>query len=151
MNFIEHIKISMLESFPTLFEGEITFKEQKACNGVILSMGVAVVVGVTGSKKGRVLVDMEQQTAKKLGEVLAPGLDDEDFPLYAAAELCNIVAGGATTNMNNQNRELGLRLAPPSIFSGIQSKIYSPNLSTQVLSFDTTYGLINLNVGLAGE
>jgi len=151
MNLIEYFKNSMLEAFPILFEEEITFKEQTLGSGVILSMGVAVVVGITGNKKGRVLVDMELQTAERLGKVLAPDLDDEDFPLFAAAELCNIVAGGATTSINNLNRELGLRLAPPSIFSGIQPKIYSPNLQTHVMSFGTSYGMINLYVGLAGE
>src|SRR5665647_124937 len=101
MNLIEYFKNSMLEAFPILFEEEITFKEQTLGSGVILSMGVAVVVGITGNKKGRVLVDMELQTAERLGKVLAPDLDDEDFPLFAAAELCNIVAGGATTSINN--------------------------------------------------
>jgi CheY-specific phosphatase CheX len=151
MNYVEYFKNSMIETFSTFFMEEIAFTDQTSGGGMILSMGVAAVVGITGNRKGRVLVDMEMHTAEKLAKVLALDLEDENIPLFTAAELCNIVAGGATTNMNNMNCELGLRLTPPSIFSGIRPKIYSPNLQTHAMSFSTSYGMIFLNVGMEGE
>jgi len=151
MEYIEFFKQSIKESFEDMFGERIIFKNETKAPGWISSNGAAVVVGISGEKKGRVLIDMCLDTALKLSKILIPEMDDEDFALFTIAEFCNIVSGGATTLINDKLRRRALRLAPPSIFAGSNFKLFSPKLDSVLLNFDTRFGEIDFHIGFEGE
>ncbi|HHW00987.1 MAG TPA: hypothetical protein GXX36_15745 [Clostridiaceae bacterium] len=151
MNYIEFFKYSVKESFENMFGEKIILRNETKAPGWITSKGAAVVVGISGEKKGRLLIDMCLDTALELSKILIPEMEDEDFALFTIAELCNIVSGGATTLINDTLRRRALRLAPPSIFAGSNFKLFSPKLNSVLLSYDTRFGEIDFHIGFEGE
>jgi len=151
MDYIEFFKRSIKESFEDMFGERIILENETCAPGWISSKGAAVVVGISGEKKGRVLIDMCLDTALDLAKKLISDLNDEDFALFTIAEFCNIVSGGAATLINDKFRGRGLRLAPPSIFAGTNFKLFSPKLNSVLLSYDTRFGKIDFHIGFEGE
>lgn len=151
MEYIEFFVDSVIESFEKMFEEKIVLEKKLSAPACISSLGAAVVVGITGGKKGRVLLDMGLVTASKLAGKLDEELEDEDLSLFTIAEFCNIAAGGATTMLNNKYKGVGLRLSTPSIFAGSNSNIYSPKLNEVLLDFSTRFGNIRFYIGFEGE
>jgi len=150
MDFSSIFNNSIKEAFEGMFDETITLERETSAPGWISSKGVAVIIGITGEKKGRVLLDMPLDTALKLSARIDPGLNDEDSALFTAAEFCNIAAGGAITEINNKYEKIALRLATPSIFAGTNSKIFSPNLKAVLLSYNTRFGKIDFHIGFEG-
>jgi CheY-specific phosphatase CheX len=150
MDYIIYFKDAILESFESLFEEKISLESQNLAPGWISSRGVAVVIGITGGKKGRVLLDLSRNTALELAQRINTNLNDENLALFTMAEFCNIAAGGAITALNNQYKGTALRVAPPSIFAGTNSKLFSPKLKSVWLSFDTRFGKIDFQIGFEG-
>jgi len=151
MNHIEFFKQSIKKTFEDMFEEKIILRNEDKAPGWISSRGAAVVVGISGEKKGRVMIDMCLNTAFELSKILIPEMDDEDFALFTIAEFCNIASGGATTLINDKLRRRALRLAPPSIFAGSNFKIFSPKLESVLLSYNTRFGEIDFHIGFEGE
>lgn len=150
---MEHINFfdeSIKEAFEGMFDEIVSLESETSAPNWISSKGVAVVIGITGKTKGRVLLDMPLHIAMELAIKLDPDLKDEDFALFTIAELCNIVSGGAITMLNNKYKQLGLRLATPSIFTGIDSKIFSPKLKAVLLSYNSRFGKIDFHIGFEG-
>lgn len=150
MEYINIFNDSIKESFEGMFDEIITLESETSAPGWISSKGVAIVIGITGEKKGRVLLDMPLYTAMELAIRLDPDLNDEDFALFTVAEFCNIASGGAITIINDKSGQVGLRLATPSIFTGTNSKIFSPNLKAVRLSYNTRFGKIDFHIGFEG-
>ncbi|MCR4434450.1 MAG: chemotaxis protein CheX [Clostridiales bacterium] len=150
MEYINIFNNSIREAFQGMFDKTITLESETSAPGWILSKGVAVIIGITGEKKGRVLLDMPFHTAMELAARLDPDLNDEDFALFTAAEFCNVASGGAITAINNKFGGIGLRLATPSIFTGTNSKIFSPNLKAVRMSYNTRFGEIDFHIALEG-
>ena len=118
----------------------------------LASAGVAVVIGVTGSKRGRVILDVGRETAKKLADLVDGETYDinDEFITYTIAELTNIVAGQAITVINNMEKGLSLRLTPPSIFFGDKLFLTSPKVEAKVIIVSTPEGDIGFSVGFEG-
>ncbi|WHH61358.1 chemotaxis protein CheX [Petroclostridium sp. X23] len=150
MEYINSFKDSIKEAFGMMFDENITLETESPAPSWISSKGVAVVVGITGEKKGRVLLDMSRFTAMELAMRMDSELNNEDLALFTIAEFCNIASGGAVTTMNNNYKKSGLRLVTPSIFSGTKSKIFSPSLKATMLSYTTRFGKIDFHIGFEG-
>jgi len=151
MDYIEFFKHSIKESFEDMFGERIILENEAQAPGWISSKGVAAIVGISGKKKGRVLIDMCLDTALELAKKLISDWNDEDFALFTIAEFCNIVSGGAITLINDKFRGRRFRLAPPSIFAGTNFKLFSPKLNSVLLSYDTRFGKIDFHIGFEGE
>ena len=150
MEYIKLFNDSIIEAFEGMFEETIILENEAVSPGGISTRGVAVIVGITGGNKGRVLLDMSLDTAMELGKQLDPDFTDKSFALFTVSEFCNIASGGGITMMNNNSKGLGLRLAPPSIFTGVNSRIFSPNLKAVWLSYNTRFGKIDFHIGIEG-
>ena len=150
MDYIGFFKDSIEESFESMFEEKLTLESEIPAPGCVSSKGVAIVVGITGKIKGRFLLDMCLDTAVELAKIFDPHSNDEDFALFSIAEFGNILSGGAITMINDKFKGTGLRLAPPSIFTGTNSKIFSPNLKAVLLSYTTRFGKIDFHIGFEG-
>jgi chemotaxis protein CheX len=102
---------------------------------------------------GRVILDTSREVACKLCGMMNGeeyGLED-DFVLFSMAEFLNILSGNATTNINNKQRGLNLRLAPPSVFVGKRLNINSPKVKADIIRMETAAGDIRLSVGFEGS
>ncbi len=151
MEYITFFKESIKEAFEMMFDESITLETENPAPSWISSKGVAVIVGVTGAKKGRVLVDMPRSTAMELAMRMDSELNNEDLALFTIAEFCNIASGGTVTAINNNYRQAGLRLVTPSFFSGTNAKIFSPGLKSTMLSYTTRFGKIDFHIGFEGS
>jgi DNA-binding NarL/FixJ family response regulator len=112
------------------------------------SKGMSVIVGIIGEFSGRMLLDLANDTASALTAAMfkkAP--DNNDQTVAALSEFANIIAGNACSVLNNLNKALGLRIAPPSVLYGDNIVISAPDFKTDTAIADTDYGEIMLNIG----
>ena len=90
--------------------------EPEVQEGILASKGVAVILGVTGKRSGRVILDTSREVACRLSEAMnGEKYEVEDvFNLYSLSEILNILSGKAITLINNMHRDMNLRLALPA-------------------------------------
>jgi len=121
-------------------------------NSDVKSYGLSSIITFAGKIKGRLLIDMEPQVGLKMAaNIYGQDFDDVRDPLVLAAisELNNTVAGDANTLINDK-LALGLRLAPPIVFTGRNVSISIPKISSQSIECISPYGRVKLNVAFEG-
>lgn len=118
----------------------------------IISYGVTSIITFMGKIKGRLLIDMDPELAIQI----AHNINDEDFTdakdfsvLTTISEVNNVIAGKANTNLNN-SFSLGLRLAPPIVFSGKKPIICIPKITSESLDCYTKHGRLRINIAFEG-
>jgi chemotaxis protein CheX len=118
----------------------------------IVSYGVASIITFMGKIKGRLLLDMDPELAIQI----AGNINDEKFTntrefmvLTTISEVNNVIAGKAITSINN-TFSLGLRLAPPIVFTGKKPIICIPKISSESLDCYTKNGRLRINVAFEG-
>jgi two-component system chemotaxis response regulator CheY len=151
-SYISHFRSALENTLRELAGLECSCEAPQVQEGILVSGGVAVILGVTGKKAGRVILDTSREAARGLSEAMnGEKYDLEDsFVLYSLSEVLNILSGKAITAINNRFRELNLRLGPPSIFVGSPLHINSPKIRAEVIRVTTAAGDIYLNVGFEG-
>lgn len=122
-------------------------------NDDIESYGVSSIITFAGKIKGRLLIDMENGLALAIAENLTGTRYDNvrTFMVLASiSEINNIISGDAITVLNNQY-SLGLRLAPPIVFTGKDAMISIPKIPSVSLNCITEFGKLKLNVAFEGR
>ena len=115
---------------------------------VFSSRGSAIIMGITGTKAGRIVIDMDWPTAKALCDAVnGEEILDEEFVQETLAEFTNVVSGHAVSGINNAYPGMRLMLTPPSAFHGDNLSIVSPKLTTEVVGVQTSLGTIFISVG----
>ena len=112
--------------------------------------GVAAVVGLAGQVEGRVILDMDRETALRL----AARMNGEPMPAFTAlaqdtlAELASMMAGRAVTTLHD--RGFRLEPAPPLLMVGDNMIVTSPGpaLEALVIPLDTGLGEVMVNVAV---
>lgn len=120
--------------------------------GEILSMGVSSIITFAGTRKGRLLIDMDQSLALHVANTLLGeeyGHIKNPMVLATVSELNNIISGDAITKLNN-SYSMGLRLAPPIVFTGQDVIISIPKINSLSSWGDTDYGRIRINIAWEG-
>lgn len=114
----------------------------------IVSYGISTIVSCIGKVKGRILLDMDQGLATTVTQNIT-GLfyntAKNNMVLAAVSELNNTIAGDGVTSLNNKY-SLGLRLAPPIVFTGKDTVIALPKLSSVSMDCLTKYGKMKINI-----
>ncbi len=111
-------------------------------------LGVAVLIGLTGSVRGRVLIDMELATAIKIAGIMN-GDELKQFDDLAKAtitELANMIGGRAITELHNEG--FTFEVSPPTIFTGTNMEVSSPNLEAFIVPLVTPFGRLEVNVAV---
>jgi CheY-specific phosphatase CheX len=112
---------------------------------------VAVVVGVTGSKKGRILLKAGFETARRFAEQMNAGEDCTPTDVYLSiAEFANMFSGRALTQVNNASESPALRLTPPALFVGRRLAIITPSVRSFQLYQVCECGGLTVEVGFEG-
>jgi chemotaxis protein CheX len=120
--------------------------------GEIHSMGVSSIITFAGTRKGRLLIDMEPGLALYVANTLLGEEYDNiknQMVLSTVSEINNIVSGDAVTQLNN-SYSMRLRLAPPIVFTGQDVIISIPKISSLSSWGDTDYGRIRINIAWEG-
>jgi chemotaxis protein CheX len=109
--------------------------------------GVAILIGVVGNMKGRIIFDMTEETAIKI----ASKLNNEEFKDFNAmaqstiAELANIITGRSVTRLEKE--KMAFNFTPPTIISGSNMNIHEFNeMEALIIPIDTKYGIVEINV-----
>ncbi|OAA90637.1 response regulator [Clostridium ljungdahlii] len=142
-------KESFMDVFNKLMKTVPKFGEESNSDVELVSRGISIVMGIIGKYSGRMLLDMSYDTAEKLSEfALRRKPKDAEEMLNIMGEICNMVAGNASSVLNRKDKLLGLRVAPPSIFYGNSINISKAELDTTTSSVaNTEFGEIYVNVG----
>lgn len=110
-------------------------------------MGLGVFIGINGSLDGKLMIDMEKDTAfalaSKLNEETIDSVDD--IFIATIKEFANMVAGGAINELSTRN--IDLDMTTPTLFMGEHMSIVE-QMSEEILviTYDTDFGCIAMNL-----
>ena len=110
--------------------------------------GTASVVAIHGDIEGRVILDLDPQTAIKVASQLcgAPVEESEDIVRETVNELANMVIGNAVTLLNNEGHHF--KVFPPEAHVEAQGFAGSDDTEALVMCFETPSGDIYLNIAM---
>jgi chemotaxis protein CheX len=111
-------------------------------------MGVAAMVGLAGDVEGRVIFDMNIDTAMKI----ASQMNQEELKLFddlakaTITELANLITAQAVTKLH----DLGFRfdLTPPALFTGENMEISDHEVEALIVPMETSQGRVEVNVAI---
>ena len=110
--------------------------------------GVAALVWVTGDIEGRMVIDLDPDTAVRVARHLAgedlPGSDD--LVKETVCELANQVIGNAVTTLNDQG--FHFRVHPPVMHTSEHGPKCSEDTEALVICFETNSGDVYMNIAL---
>ena len=109
--------------------------------------GVAVVVGVIGNLKGRIVFDLSEETAIKI----ASKLNGEEFKTFdemarsTISEIANMITGRSVTKLEKD--KLNFSFTPPTLITGENLNIYEyADMEAPIIPIDTGLGIIEINM-----
>ena len=110
--------------------------------------GVAALVWVTGDIEGRMVIDLDADTAVRVARHLAgedlPG--SGDLVKETVCELANQVIGNAVTSLNDQG--FHFRVHPPVLHTSDHGPKCSEDTEALVICFETDSGDVYMNIAL---
>jgi chemotaxis protein CheX len=110
--------------------------------------GVAGMVALTGDIEGRIILDMEPQTAVRVASHYAGAdLPESDGLIKETIfELANQVVGNAVCALNDQG--FHFRVHPPLLLSSAEGDKSSEDVEALMICFETSLGNVFMNVAL---
>jgi len=110
--------------------------------------GVAALVLVSGDIEGRMIFDLDPETAVRVASRLA-GADlpeSDELVRETVCELANQVVGNAITSLNDQG--FHFRVHPPIIHTSEHGAKSSEDTEALVICFETQSGNVFMNIAL---
>src|SRR5437660_11138035 len=110
--------------------------------------GVAGMIALTGDIEGRIILDLEPQTAVKVASHYA-GTDlpeSDELIKETIFELANQVVGNAVSALNDQG--FHFRVHPPLLLTAEEGDKTSDDVEALMICFETAMGEIFMNVAL---
>ena len=110
--------------------------------------GTAAIVAIHGDIEGRVIFDLDSETAVKVASYLAgePVTADESIVKETIFELANQIIGNAVTTLNDQG--FRFKIAPPELLSSDVGEKSNEEQEALVMCFDTANGSMFMNVAM---
>ncbi|HUK25601.1 MAG TPA: chemotaxis protein CheX [Terriglobales bacterium] len=110
--------------------------------------GVAALIWLTGDIEGRIIFDLDPQTAVRVASQFAGSEVPESDSLVreTVCELANQVIGNAITTLNDQG--FHFRVHPPVIHTSEHGTENSEDTEALVLCFETPMGKVFMNIAL---
>ena len=110
--------------------------------------GVAALISITGDIEGRIIFDLDPETAVRVASKFA-GADlpeSDELVRETVFELANQVIGNAVTSLNDQG--FHFRVHPPVLHTSDHGPKSSEDTEALVMCFETCYGNVFMNVAL---
>ena len=110
--------------------------------------GVAAMVWVTGDIEGRIIIDLDPETAVRVASKMAGAEMPESDLLVkeTACELANQIIGNAITALNDQG--FHFRVHPPVMHTSEEGIKGSEDTEALVMCFETPVGSVFMNIAL---
>jgi len=110
--------------------------------------GVAALIWVTGDIEGRIVIDLDPNTAVSLASRFAGAElpESDELVRETVCELANQVIGNAVTSLNDQG--FHFRVHPPVLHTSEHGPKSSEDTEALVICFDTCIGSVFLNIAL---
>ena len=123
--------------------GDVTMEEE-----AYRRKGIAAIVVIHGDIEGRVIFDLDPQTAVNVAGALAgaPVGETESVVRETICELANLVIGNAVTSLNDQG--FRFKICPPEIHTDESGVKNSEDTEALVMSFDTPSGCVYMNIAM---
>ena len=110
--------------------------------------GIAATVTLYGDVEGRIVLDLDPETARKMA--LSVSSDNVDAMVNeVVCELANQVIGNAVTVLNDSGYRF--RVQPPQITSTEQVPMCTTDVEALVMKFETSSGPVFMNIALRGR
>lgn len=107
--------------------------------------GIAATVTLSGDVEGRIVLDVDRETAHKMAVAL--GSDNADgMANEVVCEMANQVIGNAVTVLNDAGYRF--RVQPPKITAGEQMPMCTSDTEALVMKFETASGPVFMNIAL---
>ena len=112
---------------------------------------IVIIGAVSKDKKGRIMIEMTEETSKAITETMngEPFENIFDLSLYLA-EFTNIFCGNAVTLINDKYPGTDLRLTPAAVLSGSGIEITTPNILSKTNFYESANNLVSLDIGFEG-
>jgi chemotaxis protein CheX len=110
--------------------------------------GVAAEVCLTGEIEGRIIFDLDPETAVRVAQRFS-GTDvpeSDDLVRETVCELANQIIGNAITSLNDQG--FHFRVHPPALHTSEHGSKSSEDTEALVMCFNTSSGNVFMNVAL---
>src|SRR5947199_9539572 len=110
--------------------------------------GVAGMIALTGDIEGRIILDLEPQTAVKVASHYA-GTDlpeSDELVKETIFELANQVVGNAISALNDQG--FHFRVHPPVLLTSEEGDKSSEDVEALLMCFETSLGNVFMNIAL---
>jgi chemotaxis protein CheX len=142
--FINSADAVLAEMLKAIVEiNSVSMKEE-----VYRRKGVAASVTIHGDIEGRIIFDLDPETALQVAGVLAGGEVEpsEELARETVCELANMVVGNAVTLLNDQG--FRFKVFAPEVHTTEQG--YAGNQETEalVMCFDTPRGKVHMNIAM---
>ncbi len=127
-----------------LKRGKLIIKEKP-----IPSLDVAVIIGIVGGITGEVVYSMGFPMVKKIAEVLAPGMSEEqlkDEYKDIVGELANMITGNAMNLFASTGKMIDI--TTPTVVEGKDFNITMIKQTTLGITLDSSLGKLEMNIAL---
>ena len=110
--------------------------------------GIAAEVCLTGEIEGRIIFDLEPETAVRVAQRFSGSEEPEsdDLVRETVCELANQIIGNAITSLNDQG--FHFRVHPPVLHTSDRGSKSSEDTEALVMCFNTSSGNVFMNVAL---
>ncbi|HXX27224.1 MAG TPA: chemotaxis protein CheX [Terriglobales bacterium] len=110
--------------------------------------GVAAMVRLTGDIEGRVIFDLDTETAVRIARRFAGAElpESDDLVRETVFELANQVIGNAVTTLNDQG--FHFRVHPPALHVSEHGAKSSEDTEVLVMCFETSSGNVFMNIAM---
>ena len=110
--------------------------------------GIAAEVSLSGDIEGRIIFDLDPETAVRVAQQMAGSelSGSDDLVRETVCELANQIIGNAVTSLNDQG--FHFRVHPPALHTSEQGAKTSEDTEALVMCFNTTSGDVFMNVAL---
>jgi chemotaxis protein CheX len=110
--------------------------------------GMAAMVRLTGDIEGRVIFDLDKETAVRVARCFAGAElpESDDLVRETVFELANQVIGNAVTTLNDQG--FHFRVHPPVLHAAEHGAKNSEDTEALVMCFETASGNVFMNIAM---
>jgi chemotaxis protein CheX len=110
--------------------------------------GVAALIWVTGDIEGRIVIDLDPETAVRVASRFAGAElpESDELVRETVCELANQVIGNAVTTLNDQG--FHFRVHPPVLHTSEHGPKSTEDTEALVICFETSIGNVFLNIAL---
>ncbi|SHJ04419.1 chemotaxis protein CheX [Geosporobacter subterraneus DSM 17957] len=143
--FIKASKDILMQMAMIPFElGKIYLKESP-----FMAQNVAILIGVTGGLKGQVIINMGEETAKKIASGMMGGMPVDSFEEIAKSaisELGNMIMGNTATLLYNEG--ITIDITPPTLLTGEKLSVSNGHLKTLCIPLISDGAVIEIEIAV---